>query len=102
MDGWGGYLLKEKLKLIKLALQDWHQRHSKNLPASISNLKDCISTIELKGESMVLADEEIEELHGYSEELFSLFRINSSICGSSRGCSGYVMGMQIQFFFIVS
>jgi len=79
LDGWGGYVIKEKFNFIKLALKDWHQRHSKNLPARISNLKDCITTIEMKAESVVLWDEEIEELHGYSEELFSLSRINSSI-----------------------
>ena len=80
VDGWGGYVLKEKLRLIKLALKEQHQRHSKNLPARISNLKDRISTIKLKGESVLLGDDEIEELHGYSQELFSIARINSSIC----------------------
>lgn len=63
-----------------MALKEWHQRHSKNLPVRISNLKDRISTIELKGESALLGDDEIEELHGYSEELFSLARVNSSFC----------------------
>jgi hypothetical protein len=80
LEGWGGYVLKEKLKLIKLALKEWHQHHSKNLPSRISALKDCISIIDLKGETEVLEDEEVEELHGYSEELFSLSRINYSIC----------------------
>ena len=28
VDGWGGFVLKEKLKLIKLALKDWHQSHA--------------------------------------------------------------------------
>ena len=28
LEGWGGYVLKEKLKLLKLALKDWHLRHS--------------------------------------------------------------------------
>jgi len=40
LEGWGGYVLKEKLKLIKLALKDWHQRHAKNLPSRISSLKE--------------------------------------------------------------
>jgi len=35
--------------------------------------------LELKAESVALSDEEIQELHGHSEELFSLSRINSSI-----------------------
>jgi hypothetical protein len=80
VEGWGGYVLKEKLKLIKLALREWHQSHSQNLPANILSLKDRISALDLKGESIVLLDEEVEDLHGFTEELFSLSRINSSIC----------------------
>jgi len=37
-------------------------------------------TLDMKGETDELCDDEIEELHGFSEELFSLSRINSSIC----------------------
>lgn len=33
VEGWGGYVLKEKLKLIKAALKDWHVSHSQNLTA---------------------------------------------------------------------
>jgi len=31
IEGWGAYVLKEKLKLIKGSLKEWHQRHSQNL-----------------------------------------------------------------------
>jgi len=80
VDGWGGFVLKEKLKLVKLALKEWHQHHTQNLPARISTLKDRIDSFDLKGETTVLCDEEVEELHGFSEELFSLTLINTSIC----------------------
>jgi len=80
LEGWGGYVLKEKLKLIKLALKEWHVRHSKNLPARIISLKERIAAIDVKAENTLLTEEEIEDLHGYSEEMFSLTRINSSIC----------------------
>jgi len=73
-------VLIEKLKLIKLALKEWHMHQSKNLPARIICLKDRIAAIDVKGETTILTEEEIEELHGYSEEMFSLTRINSSIC----------------------
>jgi len=79
VDGWGGFMLKEKMKLIKLALKEWHQRHTHNLPARISTLKERIDALDLKGETEVLCDEEVEELHGFTEELFSLVRINTSI-----------------------
>ncbi|MCI57433.1 cysteine-rich receptor-like protein kinase, partial [Trifolium medium] len=26
--GWGGFVLKEKFKMIKAALKEWHQAHS--------------------------------------------------------------------------
>ena len=80
LSGWGSFVLKEKLKLLKVALRDWHHRHSKNLPAWILSLKDKIASLDLKEESSVLSDHEIQELHGLSEDLFSLSRVNSSIC----------------------
>ena len=79
VDGWGGYVLKEKFKLIKLALKDWHQLHTQNSPAKISYLKDKITVFDLKSETDLLLDDEVEELHGLSENLFSFSRINSSI-----------------------
>jgi len=66
--------------LIKLALREWHQSHSQNLPTKIQSLKVKIEALNLKGESEVLIDEEVEDLHGFTEELFSLSRINTSIC----------------------
>jgi hypothetical protein len=80
VEGWNVYVLKEKFKLIKVALKEWHQRHSQNIPSKILLLKDKITTFDLKGESAVLVDDEVDELHGLSEDLFSLSRINNSIC----------------------
>jgi len=79
VEGWGGFVLKEKFKLIKLALREWHQTHSQNLPAKIVSLKDRISNLDLKGEAEVLLDAEVEDLHGLTEELFSLVQMNTSI-----------------------
>jgi len=59
LEGCGGYVLKEKLKLIKLALKEWHVHHSKNLPARIICLKDRIAAIDVKGETTILTEEEI-------------------------------------------
>ena len=43
------------------------------------SLKDRISNLDLKGEAEVLLDAEVEDLHGLTEELFSLVRMNTSI-----------------------
>jgi len=39
VQGWGGHVLKEKLKLIKVALKEWHDSYTRNLPAKINSLK---------------------------------------------------------------
>jgi len=79
VGGVWGFVLKEKFKLIKLALKDWHQKHSQNLPAKILSLKDKITTFDLRGETEDLKEEEIEEYHELSDELFSVSRAHSSI-----------------------
>ena len=49
ISGWGSFVLKEKLKLLQLALKEWHRHHSENLPARILSLKDKIASLDLKG-----------------------------------------------------
>jgi hypothetical protein len=39
LEGWGGFVLKEKLKHVKIALKDWHLTHSHNLQARFFLLK---------------------------------------------------------------
>ena len=50
-----------------------------NLSAKILTLEERISAIDLKGESELLLEEEVEELHESSENLFTLSQMNSSI-----------------------
>lgn len=80
MDGPGGYVLKEKLKLINLALKEWHVSHTQNLPRKIASLKDRSAVLDRKGEDEVLIEVEIEELHDITSEIHSLYRLNTSIC----------------------
>lgn len=80
-------MLKEKFKLIRLALKDWHQKHSQNLSAKIMYVKDKITAFDLRGETEDLLDHEVKEYHELSDELFSLSRAHTSICWQqSRGC----------------
>jgi hypothetical protein len=80
VHGWGGYVLKEKLKLIKEALKEWHGYHTRNLPARIDELKMLQATLDGKGEETDLLEEEIDELHSTSANIHSLSRLNNSIC----------------------
>jgi hypothetical protein len=76
----GGYVLKEKLKLIKGALRAWHETHSQNLPSRIDYLKARLSVLDAKGESGALTEDELEESLGISSDIHSLSRLNASIC----------------------
>jgi len=78
VTGWGGYVLKETLKLIKMALKEWHLSHAYNLPGMMNSLKERISALANKGEAEMLSEEEVEGLHGFSSDLHSLVRINAS------------------------
>ncbi|PNX84817.1 cysteine-rich receptor-like protein kinase, partial [Trifolium pratense] len=80
VDGWGGYVLKEKFKLIKSALKDWHATHAQNLPSRIDSLKNRLSALDTKGEEEDLLATELEELHGITSNIQSLSRLNASIC----------------------
>jgi len=80
VQGWGGFVLKEKLKLIKVALKDWHALHTRNVPAKIDSLKMRQADLDSKGEEGALTAEHIGELHGISTDIHSLTRLNTSIC----------------------
>ncbi|MCI07861.1 cysteine-rich receptor-like protein kinase, partial [Trifolium medium] len=79
INGWGGFVLKEKFKSIKLALKEWHRAHSQNLSSRIDTLKVRISVIEGKGEEEDLSKTEHEELHGITSDIHSLSHMNASI-----------------------
>jgi len=80
VDGWGGYVLKTKLKLIKAALYEWHVSHSRNIPAKINSFKARLSLLDEKGETGGLSEVEIEEMRGINHELHFLSRVNTNIC----------------------
>lgn len=49
IDGWGGFVICEKLKIIKEALKEWHHAHAKNIPGKIKSLKKHQSYLDEKG-----------------------------------------------------
>ncbi|WJX34558.1 hypothetical protein P8452_22662 [Trifolium repens] len=79
VDGWGGYVLKEKLKLIKVALKDWHKFHTQNLPSRIEAKKDRLAALDQKGEEEVLSEAELAEFVGITSDIHSLSRLHASI-----------------------
>jgi len=80
IEGWGAYVLKEKLKLLKGILKEWHQNHSQNLESMCGLLKERMSILDIKGETTALAEEEVVEIHDLAINLHSLSRIQTSVC----------------------
>jgi len=79
VDGWGGFVFKEKLKLLKSTLKEWHSVHVQNIPGRIASLKTRLSDLDDKAVEDELMVEELEELRGVSHDLHSLSRVNTSI-----------------------
>jgi hypothetical protein len=77
--GWGGFVLKDKLKVMKGALKEWHAAHAHNLSSRIDSLKVRLSALDLKGEQDTLSEAEVEELHGVTTDIHSLSRLQASI-----------------------
>jgi len=80
VQGWGGFILQEKLKRIKLALKEWHRLHVSNLPGRITALKERIAELDTKGEHVDLSVDELHKLRHNNCEIHSLSRMNTSIC----------------------
>jgi len=72
-------VLKEKFKLLKVALKEWHAAHSQNLPGKIVSLKEWLAELDGKGEVDVLTEEECFELRGVRADIHSLSRLHTSI-----------------------
>jgi len=79
VEGWGGFVLKKKLKYVKIALKDWHLTQSHNLPGKILSLKTQIDVLEARGEVNDLFEEDMADLHDMSTDLHSLSMANASI-----------------------
>ncbi|KAK2429614.1 hypothetical protein QL285_028038 [Trifolium repens] len=79
VDGWGGFVMKEKLKMMKAALKEWHKAHTQNLPSQIDSKKTCLAAFDLKGEEEELSEVELAEYRGITSDIHSLSRLHASI-----------------------
>jgi hypothetical protein len=72
IEGWGGFVIKEKLKLIKAALREWHTTHAKNIPGRIDILKNRLSELDEKGAEGGLSNEELNEMRDITHDIHYL------------------------------
>jgi len=102
IDGWGGYVLKEKLKLIKGCQKLWHQSHTQNLEGKIQSVKDRISCLDVKAEDHDLEEEELKEIHLLSAEVLSLSKLHAGIQWQKSRLNGSVKATPTPNSFMVS
>ena len=79
VEGWGSYVLREKLKLIKTTLKDWHSIHAKNIPGKIEGLKVRLSVLDGQVDDGGLSLEELEEMRNITHDIHSLSHVSASI-----------------------
>lgn len=59
VSGWKGFVLKEKLKGIKVKLKGWHNDHFGNMGSRIQEEKEELHRLDMKGEVDGLNEEEV-------------------------------------------
>ncbi|MCI07297.1 endonuclease/exonuclease/phosphatase family protein, partial [Trifolium medium] len=79
VEGWGGYVLKEKFKAIKKELKEWHKNHCSNLDERILKTKEKLNSLDLKCQEAEINESDIQERAEMMEEFFKLSDLNCSI-----------------------
>ncbi|KAK7381158.1 hypothetical protein VNO78_33684 [Psophocarpus tetragonolobus] len=59
VEGWGTYVLKEKLKVLKAEIKRWCKENIGRVEARIIELKNTIAGFDKKAEDQVLSDEDV-------------------------------------------
>jgi len=47
----GGFVLRQKLKMMKSSLKEWHSQHAQNLNGKIMEIKNRLAVLDEKGET---------------------------------------------------
>jgi hypothetical protein len=77
--GWSGFVLKEKLKMLKENLRYWHLNHTLNIDSKIRVAKNRLAVLDLIGESRRLGEDEEAEMHLLSTEIVAFSKLQASM-----------------------
>lgn len=72
VEGWRGFVLKEKLKKIKFHLKWWNKEQCGNIDRQIEQAKEELAKLDLKGDVGVLSSEEVENRRIYASKIHRL------------------------------
>lgn len=83
--GWSAYVLKEKLKGVKLKLKIWNNEVFGDLRSKQNDLVQKINDLDKKDEELGLVEEEVVALKLLSKEFCSVLKLHESfLCQKSR------------------
>jgi len=77
-QGWAGFVLQQKLKMIKSSLKVWHSQHDQNMDGRMKEVKGNMSVLDDKAETVDLQEMEVTELHDLSVSLQYMARMQNN------------------------
>lgn len=78
MQGWGAFVLKEKLKFLKATLRYWNSEVFGDLNISRKSLTLRLNELDIKAESDGLDEEEMTERHKVMVDFSRVSKLNES------------------------
>jgi hypothetical protein len=84
IDGWMSFVLKEKLKLLKPILRNWHKQDFGGMETRIEELVVEIKDLDVRGELVGLSAREVDR----RKEMFSSLRVKKQLCSKDLDRSG--------------
>ncbi|XP_024626681.1 uncharacterized protein [Medicago truncatula] len=79
VQGWRGFILKEKLKELKHCLRSWHLNHTLNIDSKIQEAQDRMAVLDALGENNSLGDQEVAEIHMLSADILAYSKLQTSM-----------------------
>jgi hypothetical protein len=79
VDGWMGYILKERLKHLKGVIKDWSKATYGEAEARRNTIIKEILELDLKSEVVGLVEEEVEGRKKLFEELWNILKNNDAL-----------------------
>ncbi|GKV04880.1 hypothetical protein SLEP1_g16977 [Rubroshorea leprosula] len=79
IPGWHGYRFKEKMKETKKVLKEWSKTMVSEMDLTIKNCKETIADIDIKGETAVLNDEDVQLRRSSFLELWKQQKLKESM-----------------------
>lgn len=61
IQGWSGFIIKEKLKRLRHKIRGWHLQYFGNINNRIQEKSDLVDSLDKKSEQVLLLEEEILE-----------------------------------------